>query len=257
MLLNARRILGDQSTLAEQTRLGKATTANFCRLTADIGRNGSRSTQQILGDIDSIDGLDAYHAARASGRGAIIAAAHMGPFETSVAGLRQYEPKVHVVFRRDTIPSLESLRHQLHLRLGVIEAPVDAAGDAIGPWIGLRDALKNNEVVLLQADRVMHGQRGIRVPFLGGHMEFPPGPVKLAIASGAPIIPVFSFWLPNGQTKVLIEPAIEVKDPWPRDSVHPALIEYAHLLERHVRQRPDQWLMFQPVLCEDLEDGAR
>ena len=50
----------------------------------------------------------------------------MGPFECAVASLRQHEPKVHVVFRRDTMnDAFESLRLSLHGKLGVIEAPVD------------------------------------------------------------------------------------------------------------------------------------
>jgi len=32
-----------------------------------------------------------------------------------------------------------------------------------------------------------------------------------------------------------------------------ALLEWAAVLERYVRAYPDQWLMIQPALCEDVE----
>ena len=51
--------------------------------------------------------------------------------------------------------------------VGFLEAPVD---DGLSVWVGLRDALLRNEVVLMQGDRVMPGQRGMRLPFLSGHM---------------------------------------------------------------------------------------
>ena len=42
-----------------------------------------------------------------------------------------------------------------------------------------------DEVVAIQGDRVMPGQKGERLAFFDGHMLFPTGPVRLAIASGS------------------------------------------------------------------------
>jgi lauroyl/myristoyl acyltransferase len=250
---NARRILGPDAPARECDRLAKATLANFFRFVADMGRNNGRSVEQILTDIDAVEGLENYRVARVAKRGAILAAAHIGPFECAVASLRRHEPKVHVVFRRDMRnDAFESLRASLRAKLGVIEAPVDDAG-GLGPWMALREALGRDEVVLLHADRVMPGQRGALVPFLGGHIELPPGPVKLALASGAPILPVFSFWQPDGRVRIVIEPAIEVTEPWTRDRAHPAQLQLAGIIEQQIRRHPDQWLMFHPALIEDQD----
>jgi KDO2-lipid IV(A) lauroyltransferase len=256
-LANARRILGDTSTPAQREALAKATVVNFFRFMTGIGQSKVRTVPQILSNVASLEGLDNYRAARSTKRGAILAAAHMGPYEVAVAGLRQHEPKVHVVFQRDrNIPTFEGLRASLHDHLGLIEAPVENTPGALGPWLGLRDALARDEVVLLQADRVMPGQRGTRVPFCHGHLEVPAGPVKLALAAGCPIIPVFSFWDKDGRVRIVMEEAIEVSEGWPRSGVHPALLQLVQVIERHVKQHPDQWLMFDPAFCEDQEDIA-
>ena len=253
-IANARRILGPAATDADCTRLARRTLASFFTFITEIGRNRRRTIQQILANVQSIEGLEHYKAARALKRGAILAAAHLGPFESAVAGLREHEPKVHVVFRRDSKNNaFESLRRALHNQLGLIEAPVDVDPGTLGPWLGLRDALARDEVVLLQADRCMPGQRGNPVPFLHGHLELPPGPIKLAIATGSPLIPVFSCW-ENSRVRITMEEPIDATDPWPRTGgTHPALLALARTIEKHVQQHPEQWLMFDPAFCEDQE----
>jgi KDO2-lipid IV(A) lauroyltransferase len=104
---------------------------------------------------------------------------------------------------------------------------------------------------MMQADRVMPGQKGSKMPFLHGHLMLPTGPLKLALASGAPIIPIFALRAPSGKIRIHVEPAI-----WPADSSespHPALVQFATVLEKYVRAYPDQWLLFHPAFCEDAE----
>jgi KDO2-lipid IV(A) lauroyltransferase len=251
---NARRLLGDQSTPAARTRMGKAVVANVYEFITELGRHRRSTWRDMLGEVEAVEGHEKYFKARASHRGAIIAAAHLGSFEIAVAALRQYEEKIHVVFKRDRMAALESLRKNLHERLGVVESPVDES-DPIGPWSRLRDALQRDEVVLMQADRVTPGQRGVPIPFLGGHIEAPPGPTKLALACGnpPPIIPVFSIWQPDGRIRVIVEDPIEVTQPWTREQAHPSLVQLMTVIESYVKRYPEQWLVTLPALIEDME----
>jgi KDO2-lipid IV(A) lauroyltransferase len=212
----------------------------------------------MFAQVTAVEGEDEYRAVRAAKRGAIVVTAHMGSFEVGLAALRQMEERVHVVFRRDQADRFDPIRRALRQRLGVIENPVD---DGFGLWVRLRDALIANDVVVIQGDRVMPGQRGQRVPFLGSHVALPTGPVKLAQASGAPLIPIFALRQPDGKIRIRIEKAIEVAaDAHPIDGVHPAMLELAAVLEKQVREHPDQWLMLEPAFCEDVlapADGRR
>jgi lauroyl/myristoyl acyltransferase len=243
---NGRRIFGPNVTDRRIRDYARGVTASFIDFVTDVARYANFTDDQLRNQIESITGQDHYNAARALRKGAIIATAHMGSFEAGAAALRSREPKMHVVFKRDVMDRFDLVRRELRERLGVIEAPVDE-GWVI--WLRLREALLRDEVVMLQADRVMTGQKGVAVPFLHGHLEIPTGPVKLALASGAPIIPVLSRRMPDGRVRLCAEPAIIVE---PSDhSPHPALLELAAVIEKHVRACPEQWLLMHRAFCED------
>lgn len=252
---NARQLLGPQASPAAVQSLARSTVASFYRFCCDMGRSIGLSGEQLMDKVEAIDGDSTYLAARSPGRGAIVVTAHMGSFEVGMAALRMRERKrIHVVFRRDPFATFERQRSELRRRLGVEEAPVDEGWTV---WVRLRDALLADEVVVLQGDRVMPGQKGERVPFLGGHTLLPSGPIKLAMATGAPIVPVFTVRTPEGKIRLFIEPPIEVGPNTGASGPHPAMLRWAAVLEKYVRRYPDQWLMLQPVLCEDAEIGAR
>ncbi|MEO6436275.1 MAG: lysophospholipid acyltransferase family protein [Tepidisphaeraceae bacterium] len=242
---NARRILGPDATSAQAHAFGRGVVSSFFDFVCDIAQSLHFSREQLLARIDAIEGHDRYLAARSARRGAIIATAHLGSFEAGVAALLEHEKTMHVVFKRDA-SRFEQVRSALRGKLGVVEQPVN---DGWGMWLRLRDALGRDEVVMIQADRVMPGQKGVRVPFLHGHLLLPSGPIKLAIASGAPIIPVFAIRAPNGRIRIHVEDAIiaHASD----ESPHPALLQFARILEQYVRAFPQQWLLLQNAFCED------
>ena len=245
---NARRILGPDAAGADVEALARRTFSNFYAVSSDIGRSFSASRELLFSRVESIEGKENYRAARAAGRGVIVVTAHMGSFEVGLAALREQERgRIHVVFKRDLFARFERLRSDLRRRLGVEEAPVD---DGWTVWIRLRDALLADEAVVLQGDRVMPGQKGEAVPFLGGRLVLPTGPVKLAQATGAPIVPIFSVRAPDGAVRLYIEPAIEFR------AAETSLHQWAAVLERFVRAFPDQWLMLQPALLDDAREGV-
>ena len=91
------------------------------------------------------------------------------------------------------------------------------------------------------------GQKGQCVPVLGADMMLPSGPAKLALASGAPIVPVFCVRMPSGKVRLCVEPAIEV--PGPQD-VDRAMEQLAAVVGKYIRAHGEQWLMLQPAWCD-------
>jgi KDO2-lipid IV(A) lauroyltransferase len=241
-LANAGRILGSDSTPRQRAALGRRVVESFILFCHDVGRSMRTSAEDLYARIEQIDGHERYAAARAMRKGAIVVTAHMGSFEVGMAALRRHDANVHVVFRRDAFGRFERMRSALRAKLGVIEAPVD---DGWTVWMRLRDALLRDEVVVLQGDRVMPGQKGERVRVMGGEMMLPAGPVKLALATGAPIVPVFAIRTPAGGVRLCVEPAIMAAD------VDTAMREIADVIATYVRTYPEQWLTLQPAWCED------
>jgi lauroyl/myristoyl acyltransferase len=246
-LCNARRLLGASSSPGAQERLARDVIGHFYDFVCDVGRSIGQSRQQLLQCIESIEGDPGYREARRAGRGAIIVTAHMGSFEVGMAALLEREKRVHVLFRRDAIGLFERTRSALRQGLGVVEHCVD---DGLSVWMKMREALGADEVVLIQGDRVMPGQKGVRQPFFDGHMLTPTGPVKLALAAGAPLVPIFSTRQADGRIRLFVEPPIHVTDAASAEAAHHQLIA---TLEQYVRKYPEQWLMIHRAWCEDVD----
>jgi KDO2-lipid IV(A) lauroyltransferase len=251
-MANARRILGESSTHAEREKLARRTIDNFYDFVCDVGLSLGHTPRQMLERIISVEGHDLYTSTRttgaSAGKGAIILTAHMGSFEVGAAALREHEKRMHVLFRRDSLDLFEQIRSTLRRRLGINEVCVDEGWTI---WMRLRDALANDEVVLIQGDRVMPGQKGQPVRFFDGHILLPTGPVRLALVSGSPIIPVFSIRTPKGQIRLFIEKPILVGEDAGGLSTDDAMNAIGTALEKYVRRFPDQWLENRPVWIED------
>lgn len=249
---NARRILGRDASGTEVEKLRRAIVRSAYTSIYELGRAARSTPAQLRAWVERVDGDEHYHAARQSGNGAIIVTAHLGPFEVGMSALIEHERKIHVVFQRDDRASFDRLRSKLRSKLGVAEAAID---DGWSIWAHLQEVLKADEVVLIQGDRVMPGQRGVAMPFLGGHVLLPTGSVKLAMLTGSPIIPIFSVRTRVERCRVIVDEAIFVsRESGPVDANHPALLRIAKAIERQVAAHPDQWAMYERVWCEDKVD---
>jgi len=251
-LANARGVLGDSADEKACVALAKSMIRSFYIAVYELGCALRSPREELKRRVDSVEGRDAYDLARKSRRGAVIVTAHLGSFELGSAALVDRERRMHVVFRRDASSRFDRLRSRLRERLGVVEAPVD---EGWSMWTRLLDALASDEVVLIQGDRVMSGQKGVAIPFLARHLPIPAGPFKLALAASAPIIPVFSFRTTVGRLRIVVEEPIMVhRDDGPFDGRHPAMLKLANLIMKHVRNHAEQWLMVEPLWSDNGSD---
>lgn len=253
-LINAARILGPASTGRQRTALAKRTVASFYTFVCEVGAHQHHSLEQLAARVEVTHGAQGYRAARASGRfagkGAVLVTAHFGNFEVGLAEVRKIEQHVHVVFRRDAMGAFEAARSTLHRGLGIHETPID---DGIASWLALRDALHADGVVLLQGDRAEPGQQSTDAPFMDGHLRVPVGPAKLALMTGAPLIPVFAVRGPRSvghRVRIVLGEPIAVPDA---HAVEPATHAVVAALQDVVRQHPEQWHVMWPACVEDAD----
>ena len=249
---NARQIFGRVLGRAEGRAFARAVVGNFYDFVADVGRSSRATAEQLRGRVASVHGEDRYADVRSQRRGALLVTAHMGAFEVGLAALRGWERDVHVVFKRDAFDAFERIRSRVRQNLGVREAPID---DGIASLVRLRDALRNDEVVVMQADRAMPGQRAQVVPFLSGRLSLPVGPVKLARLTGSPIVPVFIVRLDDGRFTIHLDAPIEAGTDADAsdDDADPALRAIARSIETFVGRFPEQWLVLDPVFVDDAQ----
>ncbi|MDH5422956.1 MAG: phosphatidylinositol mannoside acyltransferase, partial [Acidimicrobiia bacterium] len=111
------------------------------------------------------------------------------------------------------------------------------------------DALRRNAAVALLADRNLSG-RGVLVSFFGEETRLPVGPARLALETGAPIVPVGSFFQNGRGHRVSIKAAVPVAVD---DDVASLTMKVGRALEDLIREAPEQWHMVQPNWPSDRQ----
>jgi KDO2-lipid IV(A) lauroyltransferase len=116
-------------------------------------------------------------------------------------------------------------------------------GDAFGS-IGLLKELRRGAIVALQIDRLPPGMRTRAVSFLGAPGAIPEGPLRLASAAGAPILPIFCAR--TGYRKYLVDlrPPLFLPRRPSEEQLSGAAQTLAGELGRFLRAHPTQWFDF-------------
>ena len=109
-------------------------------------------------------------------------------------------------------------------------------------------ALRQNRIVGLMSDIPGAGPT-VDVEYCGGLVPFSTVPAWLAMHSGAPVLPAECTRFPGGHFEVVIHPPVEIREG---DGERAVMQRVARVLERPVRQRPQQWYPFGPVYTGDI-----
>jgi Kdo2-lipid IVA lauroyltransferase/acyltransferase len=202
-----------------------------------------RRPQESARLVESVIGFSRIVEGRLAGKGVLLVTAHLGNWEIGGLMLAQVREPIHVVLVPDLFSGVERIRRRLHERAGVIEIPVDRS---IAPTLSVLRALEGNSVVAMQGDRDFDNT-GVAVRFFGREAYFPRGPLRVAMATGAAVLPAFIVRVPDGRYRAIIEEPLPIQRQGPRDfALKTNLERYVAVLERYVRLYPDQWYCFYP-----------
>lgn len=204
----------------------------------------SRPAQESESLVGGVEGFSRILEARERGRGVLLLTAHLGNWEIGGLMLARAKQPIHVVLVPDIFPGVERIRRQLHARAGVTEIPIDRS---FVPTLAVMRALGQNAIVAMQGDRDFNNT-GIAVPFFGRAAWFPRGPLRVAMATGATVLPAFIVRMPDGRYRAIIEEPLAIaSDEGGREEALRTNVErYVAILERYVSAHPDQWYCFYP-----------
>ncbi len=106
----------------------------------------------------------------------------------------------------------------------------------------LLKVLRKNEVLGLLADQDMDSVDGVFVEFFGKPTYTAKAPVAIAMASKAPLIPLFVIWGPK-RHKLIIEDPIEIEiKATKEETIKHNTQKWTRLLESYIRKYPDHWV---------------
>ena len=191
-----------------------------------------RIIPQNVNDIISYEGLEHYQAAKASGKGALVATAHLGNWELSAYTHAWMTEPMHVMVRPLDNPLIDALVERRRALSGNhLIYKKDAARNVL-------KALRNNCAVGILIDQNASLAEGVFVDFFGKQASANSAFVKFAYHSGAKVIPGFAFWnTPNRRYILRFYPEIPMSGEITEDTqrIHT-------FLEQVIRQYPDQWM---------------
>jgi KDO2-lipid IV(A) lauroyltransferase len=191
----------------------------------------------------SVDGLELLIQARDQGKGMIYGLPHVGNWE--VAAPVAVAEGIPVVAVAEKLPNHRITDWFTDMRADFgIEIVLATGGTEV--MRRLEAALANNKAVALLSDRDLKG-RGVEVEFFGERTTLPPGPATLALRTGAPLLPVASYYDGDDGYRVVVKPAILVPDEGSRSEKVAAMTQaLAREMEALIRKAPEQWHLVQP-----------
>jgi predicted LPLAT superfamily acyltransferase len=249
---NLRRVSGKRG-LALQRKVYRVF-YSFCDLMVSYCFVPQATQSQLLDMlVDSDGGSAKINQCLASGNGLIVWTAHVGNWEFASRLLSMYG-RVNVARVVEDNPAEITLRNLMASeRIKTVDLK-----EGIPATIELLQALRRNEIVAIQGDRV-YQRHTFEMPFFSQPTSFPVGPFLLSQVSGAPVLPAFVIrrgWL--RYHPVIGDPIPAVLPQGKRGDddagLYDAMCQAVRFLETTLTTHYDQWMNyfdFWPVASHD------
>jgi len=184
------------------------------------------------------EGLDNFLAARDRGNGVLVLTGHLGAWELSSYYHSLAGYPMGMVIRRLDNPLVDRMVNAIRCRHGNRVLHKDDFAR------GLIGAMRSGETVGILMDTNMTPPQGVFVPFFGVPACTASGLARVALKTGAAVVPGFLLWEESEQ-KYVLHFLPEVALVSTGDSEADAIENTARLtavLEEVIRRHPDQWL---------------
>lgn len=184
------------------------------------------------------DGLEHYLAARNRGKGVLIVTAHLGAWELSSFYHSLMGYPMSIVIRRLDNPRVDGLVNRIRCLHGNRVLHKDDFAR------GLLAAMRHGETVGILMDTNMTPPQGVFVPFFGRDACTASGLARVALKTGAAVLPGFMLWEEAEQKYVLhFGPEIPLISTGNDEADARAnTARFTAVIEDWVRRYPDQWL---------------
>lgn len=188
-------------------------------------------------------------------RGCLLLMAHVGSFEVMrYIAVDQRDLDLRMLI--DLQVNARFMRIVQKLRPDFAARVIDAAQSGPALVLTLKEALEQNAMVGMMADRARDHERRVAVTLLGGTAHLPAGPWILAASLGVPVILAFGLYRGGDRYDVHLE-CFADRIALPRATREVALQEtaqrYADRLAHHLRSAPDNWFNFYDYWADDAK----
>ena len=185
----------------------------------------------------TVIGLERLEALRDSGQGAVLISGHFANWEIMAAVFSQAGLPVRVTYRPTNNPyfdaRIRSQRQKYGIDLMVAKSGPRGAKELIS-------ALRSGDSVALLNDQKFN--EGLAIPFFGVDAMTAPGPTRLALRTGAPIVPMFVRRVKKSHFEVQIYDPIAVTDTGNRaQDIKAGVTAITRWVEARILENPAGW----------------
>lgn len=204
--------------------------AEFCQM--------RKYTPQNTASFIRYEGLDHYLAARESGRGVLILTGHLGAWELSSFYHSLMGYPMSMVIRRLDNELVDRLVNEIRCQHGNTVVHKDDFAR------GLIAAMRQGETVGILMDTNMTPPQGLFVDFFGTPACTASGLARVALKTGAAVLPGFLLWEASSQQYVLRfgEQLDLIRSNDNDADVLANTALFTSLLEDYIRRHREQWL---------------
>jgi KDO2-lipid IV(A) lauroyltransferase len=204
--------------------------AEFCQM--------SKYTPAFAGRFIRYEGLEHYLAARDRGEGVLVLTGHLGAWELSSFYHSLAGYPMGMVIRRLDNPLVDRMVNRIRCRHGNRVLHKDDFAR------GLLAAMRAGETVGILMDTNMTPPQGLFVPFFGVSACTASGLARVALKTGAAVLPGFLLWEESERQYVLhFYPELALADTGDSEAdTADNTARFTTVLEDAIRQYPSQWL---------------
>lgn len=236
---NMRIVLGPTADEREVQRLTREAFRNLAWNYYELFHMPAFHKESIQRRMDIV-GLEYLMAAIAQGKGVLLTGAHFGNSEVLMQIPVFFDLKFVLLVEKMADERLFGLLSRLRASQGMEMVAADEP-------LKIIRRLKQGCVVGIAVDRDVT-RSGIVVNFFQRPARLPDGAVRLAMRTGAPLVPAFGWRARSGRFQIRILPPIELVSTG--NFEHDVCVNMRKLLqvlEQFIRERPGQWMAFHHV----------
>lgn len=204
--------------------------AEFCQM--------PKYTPERATEFIRYEGLEHYLNARERGKGVLVLTGHLGAWELSSFYHSLAGYPMGLVIRRLDNPLVDEMVNRIRCRHGNRVLHKDDFAR------GLIGAMRAGETVGILMDTNMTPPQGVFVPFFGLPACTASGLARVALKTGAAVVPGFLLWEETEQKYVLrFYPELELANTGDAEAdATENTARFTAVIEQVVRQYPSQWL---------------
>ena len=228
----------------------RASLASYARYWREAFRLPSMNHELLARQLDEASiGGEHVAAGLEAGRGVIVALPHSGNWDMSGVWMTNTYGKFATVAERLKPESLYKRFLDYRESLGFEVLPT--SGGARPPFEVLSERLRANGIVCLMSDRDLT-KSGVRVNLFGEATMMPAGPAKLALSTGAALLPIHSYFEPEVAVTA-VNPPLDLSS----GDVDVVTQLLADQFTIDIGAHPADWHMLQPQWIGDLSEERR